>query len=230
MHCFIIEVLSFVLFLSFGFMNSNVESDSTSLYTEISNVENDSTGLYTGKTLSSWTICDQFINNWGKSKGFGVVKDKVVKDGNDIRRRMYICEHGRKYTSKSTKETSTKKMLCPWHVNASCPKVNNPDSAIFINKIVDEHNHDLNIEAVAFREDKKFSNEMMDDVQFLTQHCRMGATAQRRFLEGKYPSHTFFSQDIYAAIKRFRPTAKTLSNDAAQMSDWLDEQKERDSR
>ena len=110
------------------------------------------------------------------------------------------------------------------------PNMNNPDSAVFINKIVDEHNHDLNVEAVAFREDKKFSEEIMNDIQFLTQHCKMGATSQRRYLEGKYPSHPFFSKDIYAAIQRFRPTAKSLSNDAAKMSDWLDDQKEKDPR
>ena len=97
-----------------------------------------------------------------------MIKDKVVKEGSDIRRRMYmyICKHGRKYTSNSMKKTSTKKMLCTWHVNASCPKVNNSDSAVFINKIVDEHNHDLNTEAIAFREDKKFSEEMMNDIYF----------------------------------------------------------------
>ena len=195
-----------------------------------SNVESDSASLFTGKILSSWTVCDEFISNWGKSQGFGVIKDKVLRDENGIRRRTYICEHGRKYTPNSMKETSTKKMSCPWRVNASCPKVHNPESVIFINKIVDEHNHDLNVEAIAFREEKRFSDEMMDDIQFLTQHCKMGATAQRRYLEGKYPSHTFFSEDIYAAISRFRPTAKSLSNDAAQMSDWLDSQKERDPR
>ena len=45
-------------------------------------------------------------------------------------------------------------MSCPWHVNVSCPNMNNPDSAVFINKIVDEHNHDLNIEAVALGKTK----------------------------------------------------------------------------
>ncbi|CAB4403808.1 unnamed protein product [Rhizophagus irregularis] len=194
-------------------MNFNVESDCVSL---------------SGKVFTSWTMCDQFINNWGK--GFGVIKDKVVREGEDIRRRTYICEHGRKYTSKSTKETSSKKIACPWHINASCPKVNNPGSAIFINKIVDEHNHDLNVKAVAFREEKRFTDEMMDDIQFLTQNCKMGATGQRRYLEGKYPSHTFFSKDLYTAIRKFCPTAKSLSNDAALMSDWLDKQKEQDPR
>jgi len=71
---------------------------------------------------------------------------------------------------------------------------------------------------------------MMDDVQFLTEYCKMGATAQRRYLEGKYPTHEFFSKDLYAAIRKFRPTSKSLSNDAAQVSDWLDKQKEQDPR
>ena len=103
---FIIAVFSFVLFLSsFSFLSALVRMSS--------NVESESTSLYTRKILPNWSICDQFISNWGKSKGFGVIKDKVVKEGNDIRRRMYICEHGRKYTSNSMKETSTKKMLYP---------------------------------------------------------------------------------------------------------------------
>ncbi|CAB4442087.1 unnamed protein product [Rhizophagus irregularis] len=51
-------------------------------------------------------------------------------------------------------------MLYLWYINASYSKLNNPDSAIFINKIVDEHNHDLSIKAVKFREDKKFNDKM----------------------------------------------------------------------
>ena len=54
----------------------------------------------------------------------------------------------------------------------------------------------------------------------------MGVTTQRRYLEAKYPSYPIFSQDLHASIKKFRPTAKSLSNDATQISDWLNEQKE----
>ena len=146
-----------------------------------SNAESNLAELFTGKVLESWPVCDQFINAWGKSKGFNVIKDKVERDGDRIRRRIYICEHGKKYTSKSTKDTSSKKMVCPWHVNASCSSMNNPDSAIFINKIVDEHNHDLSIDMVIFGDAERFSNEIMSDIQFLTQHCKMGAAAQRRY-------------------------------------------------
>ncbi|RGB21860.1 hypothetical protein C1646_777101 [Rhizophagus diaphanus] len=61
---------------------------------------------------------------------------------------------------------------------------NNPNSSVFINKVVDKHNHELNIEAIAFRE----------------------------------------------AIQKFHSTTKSLSNDTAKMLNWLDQQKEIDSR
>ncbi len=103
-----------------------------------------------------------------------MIKNKVIKEEDNIRKRTYICKYGRKYIFKSIKKTSIKKMLYLWHVNASYPKVINPDSTIFINKIMDEHNHNLNIEMIAFRKNKRFSNKMMDDIQFLTQHYRIG--------------------------------------------------------
>src|SRR5437763_16843922 len=124
------------------------------------NIEGVSSSLFSEKILASWSICDKFMICWSKSKGFGVIKDKVVKEGDTIRRRLYICEHGKKYTSKSNKNTSTKKILCQWHINASYPKENNPDSAIFINTLVDEHNNGLNIESVAYRGVTRFNYEM----------------------------------------------------------------------
>ena len=195
-----------------------------------SSVEGNSASIFEGKVFSSWELCDSFMNDFGKRKGFGIIKDRVTKEGDKIRRRSYICEHGKKYSTNSKKETSTKKLMCPWRVNASCPHENNPGSAIFITKIVDDHNHVLNIEAVAFRDEKRFCDEIMEDIQFLTEHCKMGVTAQRRYLEAKYPSQPIYSKDLHAMVKKFRPTAKSLSNDAAKMSNWLDEQKEGDSR
>jgi hypothetical protein len=188
------------------------------------------TSLHEGQVFPSWKLCDSFMNEWSKNKGFGIIKDRVTKKGDYIRRRTYICEHRKKYTSNSNKDTSTKKISCPWHINASCPKENNPNFSVFVTKVVDEHNHELSIEAIAFREDKRFSDEMLEDIQFLTSHCKMGATAQKRYLKAKYPTHPLYSRDLYAAIQKFCPTAKSLSNDAAKMSNWLDQQKEKDSR
>ena len=129
-----------------------------------SNAETESASLFSRKVFANWFICDQFISNWSKSKGFSIIKDRILKDENDIRRRVYICEHRKKHTFRSSKGTSSKKIQCSWHVNVSCPKTDNSNSAIFINKIVDEHNHDLNIELVAFRKNKVFNNEIIEDI------------------------------------------------------------------
>ncbi|CAG8840285.1 2596_t:CDS:2, partial [Gigaspora margarita] len=91
--------------------------------------------------------------------------------------------HGQHYESNSSKKTGSKKILCPWHVNASCSKLKNPNSLVFINKIIDTHNHELSVDAITFEQEKKFSNEMINDIEFLTQHCRIGTTIQRRYLE-----------------------------------------------
>ena len=88
----------------------------------------------------------------------------------------------------------------------------------------------MNLGAVAFKEEKRFSDEMMKDVQFLTNNCKMGATAQRKYLEAKYPFYPMYSQDLYVAIQNFQPTTKSLSNDTAKMFNWLDKQKEKDPR
>ncbi|CAG8628813.1 1101_t:CDS:2, partial [Scutellospora calospora] len=96
------------------------------------------------------------------------------------------------YDSNSNKDTGSKKTEYPFLVNASCPKSNNPEVLVFINKF--------------------------------------GVTAQRKFLENKYPLHSIYLKDLYAAINKFHPTYKSLSNDVAQVSNWLDCQKEQDSQ
>ncbi|RIB13463.1 hypothetical protein C2G38_2325729 [Gigaspora rosea] len=167
---------------------------------------------------------------FSRSKEFNIIKKCVSRENDIIRRRTYVCEHGRRYESNSNKETGTKKILCSWHVNASCPKSRNPDSAIFINTLVDEHNHELNVDIITFEQEKKFSKEMVDDIEFLTKHCRIGATIQSRYLEGKYPSKPIYSKNLYNTISKFRPSAKSLLNNATQTSNWLDAQKEKDPR
>jgi hypothetical protein len=83
---------------------------------------------------------------------------------------------------------------------------------------------------IEFEDAKRFTPEMIDDIRFMTIHCKFGATIQRKYLEGKFPSQPIYSNDLYSAIKKFRPSSKSLSNDAAQISNWLDQQKEMDPR
>ncbi|CAG8739279.1 34464_t:CDS:2, partial [Gigaspora margarita] len=184
-------------------------------YTE-ANMEGNS--LYEGIKFSSWIICDSFLDKWSKSRGFKIIKDRVFKDDNIVRRRSYICEYRKRYESKSKQKTFTKKILCPWHLNVSCPSNN---GEITVNTIVNEHNYELSIESIQFQQDKIFNQDILDDIKFMTEYCNMGAIAQRKFLEE--------NKDLYAAIRKFRST-KALLNDAATMSNWIDEQKKEDAR
>ncbi|CAG8772019.1 35289_t:CDS:2 [Gigaspora margarita] len=185
--------------------------------------------LFSTKVFSTWEECDLFISEWAKKKGFHTKKDHVHCEDRVIRRHTFLCDYAYFYDSKSKKDTVTKKINCPFLVNVSYSKTNNPESHVYINKIVDKHNHLLSVKIINFEESKKFIPEMMDDIKFLTSHCKFGTIVQRKFLEEKYPTYLIHSKDLYAAIQKFWPTAKTLSNDAALMSNWLDGQKEIDS-
>ncbi|CAG8831180.1 22700_t:CDS:2, partial [Gigaspora rosea] len=67
------------------------------------------------------------------------------------------------YDSTSNKDTKTKKTQCPFPVNTSCPKVNNSENSIVVNKIVYEHNYPLNRELIVFEDGKKFIDSMLED-------------------------------------------------------------------
>ncbi|CAG8837528.1 8310_t:CDS:1, partial [Gigaspora margarita] len=133
-------------------INTGTNSEIASLITN--NSEKETSVLFTGKILANWAICDSFIIDWSRKKGFNVIKDRVHRENNIIRRRTYVCEHGQHYESNSSKETGSKKILCPWHINASCPKLKNPNLLVFINKIIDTHNHELSIDAIIFEQEK----------------------------------------------------------------------------
>ena len=186
--------------------------------------------LYSGKKFSSWEACEIFINKWTKGQGFHIVKDQVFKENGIVRQWTFLCDHSRTYNSTSNKDTSTRKTQCPFLINVSCPKTNNPDAFITVNKFVDEHNHILSHSMIEFENAKKFTSPMIEDVKFMTTSCKFGATIQRKFLEGKYPSQPIHSKDLYAAIQKFWPSNKSLSNDTAKISNWLDQQKDIDPR
>ncbi|CAB4463839.1 unnamed protein product [Rhizophagus irregularis] len=98
----------------------------------------------------------------------------------------------RTYESNSTRDTVTKKIGCPFVVNASCPKLKTPEEYVIINKIVEQHNHPLDVSIVEFEDSRKFTDSMIEDIKFMTVSCKFGATVQRKFLEGKYPTHPLY--------------------------------------
>ncbi|GBC30151.1 hypothetical protein GLOIN_2v1766627 [Rhizophagus irregularis DAOM 181602=DAOM 197198] len=80
----------------------------------------------------------------------------------------YICSHSHIYELNCTKDTITKKIGCPFVVNASCPKLKNPEKYVIINKIVEQHNHSLDVSIVEFEDSRKFTDSMIEYIKFMT--------------------------------------------------------------
>ncbi|CAG8755347.1 3061_t:CDS:2 [Cetraspora pellucida] len=139
----------------------------------LSQNEIESSFLFSGKKFGTWDECKFFLNKW---------ENRV------LHRRTYLYDYGEFYKSNTEKDTVTKKMQCSYLVNASCPKFNNIEHSIFINKIVDTYNHLLNKSRIMFKDKKQFTAEMLANVKFMTKNCKFGATVQRKFLESKYPT------------------------------------------
>ncbi|PKY52520.1 hypothetical protein RhiirA4_412104, partial [Rhizophagus irregularis] len=59
--------------------------------------ENSDSALFSGKKFTSWDECEMFLNEWAKQQGFHLIKDRVTRDDGVIRRRTFICSHGRTY-------------------------------------------------------------------------------------------------------------------------------------
>ncbi|RIB03242.1 hypothetical protein C2G38_2255112 [Gigaspora rosea] len=195
-------------FYTDGSSKSSHDTNYLQIYTDLLNQnDTDRSSLYSGKKFATWKLCESFLNEWAKVQEFRIIKDCVQCDNGVVRQRTYLYEHS---------------------LNTSCPKINNPEDSIIINKIVENYNYLLNPKRIEFEDIKKFSDAMLEDVRFMTVYCKFGATVQRKFLEGKYSIQPIYSNDLYAAIQKFRPNSKTLSNDAAQISNWLYQKKDTD--
>ncbi len=64
----------------------------------------------------------------------------------------------------------------------------------------------------------------------MTMLYKFRTTIQQKFFKSKYLLHQIHLKDLYAVIKKFKPNSKSLSNDAAQISDWLNQQKNNNSQ
>ncbi|CAG8738773.1 10644_t:CDS:2, partial [Funneliformis caledonium] len=163
------DVASEIEFLRDNANNSNRMDGEVDSPTELESIT-----LYEGKKFSTWEICESFLDVWAKKQDFRIIKDRVLREDSFVYKRAFICDHGRTYESNSNKDTSSKRTHCPFLVNTSCPKNKNPDTSVFVNKIVDKHNYELNKDRIEFEESKKFTSEMMDDIKFMTISCKFG--------------------------------------------------------
>ncbi|RHZ82619.1 hypothetical protein Glove_107g2 [Diversispora epigaea] len=175
--------------------------------------------LYKGKIFNTWQEAFDTIESWAKKQGFNVIYNRVIrKPDGTFRKRTVQCEHQGDYVTKSTsKQTTTKRIGCTWHINLSEPIAENSFNHVYITTFHNTHSHNLNPNIIQFGDNKQIPLEIMKEIEFLTVQCKMGASTQRQYLEAKFPGQIIYNNDLYCAIQYFRPQSKNDTNDAAKL-------------
>ncbi|CAG8676923.1 7231_t:CDS:2, partial [Cetraspora pellucida] len=81
--------------------------------------------LYVGLTLSSWEEVDNFVELYGKNKGFSFRRSRnnLHSDHSSIRHRSYECSYSRVHKAKKIVDNTKQRdrysaaINCPWHIN-----------------------------------------------------------------------------------------------------------------
>jgi hypothetical protein len=99
--------------------------------------ENSEQILYQKKAFTTWEQTFETIESWAKQQGFNVIYNYVEKkpDGT-FRKRTVQCEYQGNYIIKSSKETTIKRISCPWHINLSEPVSKNPFNMFILQHIM----------------------------------------------------------------------------------------------
>ncbi|CAG8493876.1 13444_t:CDS:2, partial [Gigaspora rosea] len=121
----------------------------------------------------------------------------MTEDEKMMQKRTICCQHSGKYRPADPgNPRKSVKLDCPFHINLSRPTKQNPNSYVYVTKLVNQHNHEICPNALQFEKLKAFTEAM-------------------RILTKKYPHHPLFSKDLYAEIQRHRPSARFNEGDAA---------------
>ncbi|RHZ44033.1 hypothetical protein Glove_772g17 [Diversispora epigaea] len=175
--------------------------------------------LYKGKIFNTWQEAFDTIESWAKKQGFNVIYNRVIrKPDGTFRKRTVQCEHQGDYVTKSTsKQTTTKRIGCTWHINLSEPIAENSFNHVYITTFHNTHSHNLNLNIIQFGDNKQIPLEIMKEIEFLTVQCKMGASTQRQYLEAKFLGQIIYNNDLYCAIQYFRSQSKNDTNDVAKL-------------
>src|SRR5204863_9445770 len=98
-----------------------------------------------------WDDVEIFLEDYGQRNGFAINKFRLLKNKTSqlVTKRTFACEFGGKFKSRkkesalqvgTQRNTRTKKLDCPWHINFSFPE---HSTNITISLFVNEHNHEL---------------------------------------------------------------------------------------
>ncbi|CAB5381264.1 unnamed protein product [Rhizophagus irregularis] len=194
--------------------------------------EEDTMKLYVGKTFHNWDRVANFMKKYAATKGHGVRiggGGKVDKTTQEITKRTYLCRHAGKAKSKSSKrQTSSCRVECPWRVNIWAKK---SKGCLEVTTLHDQHvGHELYPSAIKFVPTlRKLSDEIMEEIRFLTVVAKADATIQYRIIREKFKIR-IHRPDLYNAISKFRRESTPGEADAGILLKRLHKKKIEDPR
>ena len=163
--------------------------------------------------MALWSLLEKtnfFILRWlenhGLEQGFAFTITHSNKDRQDglPRRRIYTCTRGQKYVprkeahTKESRNTGHNTDGCKFHVNAYRRKT---DNLVHINKVKNQHNHELvdNIAALASCY-RKLTPAMCDDIRLLAA-CGVHAGAIIEVLQHKNLGKYIHARNVYNIVQ-----------------------------
>ncbi|CAG8848810.1 882_t:CDS:2, partial [Gigaspora margarita] len=175
-----------------------------------------------GAEFPNWDTLERTLKKHELEVGFKSIKFRLKRDNNGD-----IIQHQpkKKVIDADHRERDSKKIGCPWQLNAGCRK---NVGTIFINKLINEHNHSLAPYRKEFAPSlHSLSQEVLDEIKFLTQECSLGAKAQHQYLSKKFSAQPLYDRDLYNTIHKYKNemSGNQRENNAADMVKWLMQQK-----
>ncbi|CAG8698076.1 10050_t:CDS:2 [Cetraspora pellucida] len=191
--------------------------------------------LYEGRVFQNWEEAVDTLTLYSQHEGFKLRKGCIEKASNrTIRKRTMLCEHRDEYKPRNiqlTKETSTKYIKCPWHVNLSQPQKNNPNGNVYLTTLNNDHNHSLSPYRTKFFNDSELTQEMHERIEFYVSAIKLKPLQIQRALQREFPDHKIYLSEIHkATAKYYSEKRKEILNDAASLYEELVKKKNDDPR
>ncbi|CAG8698790.1 4834_t:CDS:2, partial [Dentiscutata heterogama] len=170
---------------------------------------NSSVILAVGTTFQNWENVDEFLELYGRERGFVVRKKRVERDEMGmVRKRTYDCEHGGRYTPKKKAAVHEQRNRTSKPQPSTTQAISSPRYRSVLE--------------AASPKNRNLPKAVLDDIEFYTLHGNLGVTTQRQLLKAKYPNHQLPARDIASAVQKFKggTDLKGLDNDAAKLWIW----------
>jgi len=167
---------------------------------------------------------------FGKKHGFTTVKKRLErnKDGS-IKHRSFGCEFGGRYQPQkqvdinSHRDRKSKRQKCPWNANFNR---NQSTQIITLTTFNNSHNHTLFL-ANTEKYSPKYRcipDNVLQEVQFLTENGNLSITTQRKLLKARFPTLSILDCDLANAIQKYK-IKPDVEHDASRLLKTLIERK-----